>query len=118
MNQSDQGADIRLALLSYIEEDVHVVYSPALDLYGYGNDEFEARSSFAITLEEYLSYTTKENTLLADLRRLGWFVDPQTHTVAVPLWTSLLTGNEHLTDIVTNRPFKKFDQPAHIPAFA
>ncbi len=35
--------EVRLALFSYIDENVQVVYSPVLDLYGYGNDEEEAR---------------------------------------------------------------------------
>lgn len=68
--QFSEGVAIRLALFSYIEEDVHVVYAPALDLYGYGNDEFEARASFSVALEEYVSYTTTEHTLSDDLRRL------------------------------------------------
>lgn len=112
------GAEVRLALLSYIEDNVHVIYAPALDLYGYGNDESEARTSFSVTLEEYISFTTEENSLASDLSRLGWNVNSQSHSVTMPAWTSLLATNPHLNDVMTNRPFKKFDQPTCFPAFA
>jgi hypothetical protein len=116
--QYSEGVEVRLALLSYIEEDTHVIYSPALDLYGYGNDEYEARASFEITLEEYITYTAEQHTLSADLQRLGWRIDPTTHNVSMPPFASLLIHNEHLNDVVTNRPFKKFDQSTRLPAFA
>lgn len=112
------GTEVRLALLSYIEDNVYVIYSPALDLYGYGNDEGEARESFSVSLTEYINYTAAENTLSADLRRLGWGVNETSHTVTMPNWVELLQANPHLNDVVTNRPFKKFDHPARIPAFA
>jgi len=116
--QFTEGVDVPLALLSYVEEGVHVIYSPALDLYGYGNDELEARAGFATTLEEYLSFTAEENSLSADLSRLGWVVNPQSHSVTMPAWTSLLDKNPYLNDVIMNRPFKKFDQPTRFPAFA
>lgn len=112
------GIEIRLVLLSYIDDNVHVIYSPALDLYGYGNDELEARASFSTTLEEYIAFTTEENSLSADLSRLGWAVNPQSHRVTMPAWTSLVNKNQHLNDVMLNRPFKKFDQPIRFPAFA
>jgi hypothetical protein len=112
------GIEVRLALLSYIDSNVHVIYSPALDLYGYGNDENEARDSFSITLDEYISFATTQNTLAQDLQRLGWTINPQHHSVKMPLWTNLLATNPHLYDVVANRPFKKFDQPTRFPALA
>lgn len=114
----NNGTDVRLALLSYIQDDVHVVYSPALDLYGYGNDEIEARASFSVVLEEYISYTAKEATLVEDLKRLGWEINLQSHTISMPGWINLLQDNAHLNDVVTNRSFKKFDFSTRIPAFA
>lgn len=114
----DDGTEVRLALLSYIEENVHVIYSPSLDLYGYGNDEAEARASFTVALEAYVTYLTEEKTWADDLKRLGWQFDLQSHTVKMPDWIRLLQTNSHLNDVVNNKPFKKFDQIARIPAFA
>ncbi len=110
--------EVKLTLLSYIDENVHIIYSPALDLYGYGNDESEARDSFAVTLDEYLAFTTLQDLFTADLNRLGWHVDPESHRLVMPLWTDLIAQNEHLNEVVTDRPFKKFDQQLRLLIFA
>jgi hypothetical protein len=113
-----ESYEVRLALLTYIDENVYVIYAPALDLYGYGNDEHEARSSFETTLNEYLDFTTAGNTLLDDLLRLGWTLNSQSDRVMMPSWGHLLELNPHLNEVMNNRPFKKFDQPTRLPVFA
>lgn len=45
-----------LSLIPFNEGDVIIIYSPALDLSGYGYNEKEAKESFEITLEEFLNY--------------------------------------------------------------
>ncbi len=68
----EKTVEIGLSLLAYLDEGLHVIFSPALDLFGYGNTEKEARASFDETLEEFLRYTTNKGTLQAELLRLGW----------------------------------------------
>ena len=65
------GLAVKLSLFTFIEENVHVVYSPALDLYGYGNDEHEARHSFEVALQEYIRHTAEHKTLDKDLKKYG-----------------------------------------------
>ena len=63
-----------LPLISFVEDDVHFVYCPALDLTGYGNNESEAKNSFTQTLKIYFDYTTNKKTLQKDLEDHGWKV--------------------------------------------
>lgn len=49
-----------------------IIYSPALDLSGYGNTINEAKESFKIALEEFIRYTLNENTFNDVMKKLGW----------------------------------------------
>ncbi len=63
---------VALSLIEFQEDNVTIIYSPALDLSGYGYDHNEARSSFSETLQEFFRYTNNKNTLDKVLRSLGW----------------------------------------------
>src|SRR5690606_9995731 len=63
-----------LSLISFVEEGTHIIYSPALDLSGYGNSEEEAKESFQVVLQEFLSYCMNKKTLYTELERLGWSI--------------------------------------------
>lgn len=113
-----EGVEMRLTLFSYIEENVHVIYSPHLDLYGYGNDEEEARRSFSSTIEEYITFTHENNTLEKDLEKIGWKINRQSGRVDFPQIAQLLQHNPHFGDVLANRPLKTYHQRVSIPAFA
>ena len=53
----------KLSLFSFIDDGVRIIYSPALDLSGYGKTIAEAKVSFELTLEEFVRYTTNKNSL-------------------------------------------------------
>ena len=112
-----QGVSVKLSLFTFIEENVHVVYSPALDLYGYGNDEHEARHSFEVSLKEYVKYTSNKKTVEKDLKKYGWEVDRRHKTLNSPNVSTLLETNESFREMVNTRPFKKYDLNVQIPAF-
>jgi hypothetical protein len=113
-----QGVSVKLSLFTFIEDNVHVVYSPALDLYGYGNDEHEARHSFEVSLKEYVKYTSNKKTTAQDLKKYGWQVNKRLKTLNSPDVSAMLETNEAFRDMVNNRPFKKYDMNIQIPAFA
>ena len=54
---------VNLALFHFTEESLHFIYSPDLDLTGYGNTKEEAKTSFKVSLDEFLRYTTNKKTL-------------------------------------------------------
>ncbi len=115
-NFSIDAPAIRLAIFSYIDQGVQVVYAPALDLFGYGTDEAEARQSFETVLDSYLAHTAQNQTLTTDLQAHGWAVDPDMHTVVAPALYETLRRNEEFYQIIQSRPFRKFDRMVTFPA--
>ncbi len=63
---------IGLSLVEFKEEDFTIIYSPALDLGGYGYNKIEAKKSFEEALSEFFRYTNNKNTLNKVLENLGW----------------------------------------------
>jgi hypothetical protein len=63
---------IGLSLYTWKEEGIYYIYSPSLDLTGYGNTAKEAKESFEITLKEFVDYTYNKKTIFDELEHLGW----------------------------------------------
>lgn len=114
----DHGVSVKLSLFTFIEDNVHVVYSPALDLYGYGNDEHEARHSFEVSLQEYVRFTSNKKSVVEDLKKYGWKIDKRHKTLNSPDVLTMLETNESFRNMVNDRPFKKYDLNVQIPVFA
>ena len=114
-----ENITVKVPVLLFKEDNAQIIYCPALDLSGSGNTESEARESFAITVSEYLIYTTHKGTLWTDLRKLGWTIKKnKKKPVSPPLMSELLENNEEFSRIFDNYPYKKFDTGVSLPAYA
>jgi hypothetical protein len=110
---------VKLPVLSFKDDNAHIIYCPALDLSGSGNTESQAKESFAITVTEYLDYTTNKGTLFNDLKKLGWTIHKNKKKLASPPpMSELLENNEEFSRIFDNYPYKKFDTGVSLPAYA
>jgi hypothetical protein len=110
---------VKLPVLSFKDDTAYVIYCPALDLNGSGNTASQAKESFAITVAEYLDYTTKKGTLFTDLKKLGWTIQKNKNKLASPPpMSELLGNNEEFSRIFNNYPYKKFDTGVSLPAYA
>jgi hypothetical protein len=118
-NTGDAQIEVQLPVISFIDDNTHIIYCPALDLSGYGNDETEARESFDIVLEEFLTYTTNKKSLWTDLKKLGWMVKKSKQKGATPPPISkLLDTNQEFSRIFNNFPFKKYNTGVSLPLSA
>jgi len=118
-NTRDAQFEVQLPVISFIDDNTHIIYCPALDLSGYGNDEFEAKGSFDTALKEYLIYTSNKKTLWADLKKLGWTVKKSKQKGATPPPISeLLEKNLEFNRIFNNFPFKKYNTGISLPLSA
>lgn len=109
------GMEVSLWLLTFVEENVIFIYSPALDLTGYGYTEKEAKRSFEETLTEFLKYTTNKKTLLAELKRLGWSIEKE-KIKSQPTLVDMVNKNDYLKDIFEHKPYTKYLESVHLPA--
>ncbi|WP_133271529.1 hypothetical protein [Hymenobacter radiodurans] len=112
--------EVGLSLLSYRDEDLHVIFSPALDMFGYGHTDKEARASFDETLGEFLRYTGNKGSLQNELARLGWKTAGRAsnRTYKAPEFSRLLRQNDQLQDIVNHKEFRKYDRKVELPVLA
>ena len=97
-----ESIQFSIDLIEYMEDDIYYVYSPALDLVGYGINEKEALSSWEVVLEEYLTYSVNEKTLITDLEKHGWQIAPGQNKIISPTLTWLLQHNPDLNNIYNN----------------
>ena len=102
---------MNLSLVEYKDDEAYYSYCPALDLIGYGDNEEEAKKSFQLVLEEYIRYTTENQTLIADLKEHGWKITDNGEKLTPPNLSELLQSNNELNDIFNKYDFNKYSIP-------
>jgi hypothetical protein len=111
---SEGKMHIRIAMFSFKENDNFIVYTPHLEVSGYGKSEEEAMNSFNTCLGEFLDYITNKKTMHTVLSQLGWELKKGSvkhpKKITAPQWTDLLKSNEDLTRILANQEFSKKDR--------
>ncbi len=110
--------NVSVPLLSFKEDNVFIVYSPALDVSGYGNSEEEARKSFELSLEEFINYTFNKNTFQIELTRLGWKIKKRKvlDRYTPPLLDELIVKKDYLSSIIRNKEFRSYRKNIQLPA--
>lgn len=108
----DKRYFVSLSLIEFKEDDVTIVYSPALDLSGYGYSSEEAKNSFNIALHEFLRYTSNKNTVNDILKDLGWKIkgSKKNPKYQPPLNTELVNKNALYSDILNSKNYKVFNE--------
>ncbi len=105
MTAALNNLELKIVLLSFKEDNNFILYAPTLDLSGYGEDEVAAEASFKESLFEFLNFTMKNQTLDAELKRLGWKSD-----LKPPFLDDLLQKNSYLAEIVREKDFMKTEK--------
>lgn len=114
--KNSKQIEVNVDLIEYLEDDIFFVFSPALDLIGYGKTHSEARQSWETVLEEYVSYTMNKNTLVKDLESRGWSV--KGNRVESPSLTWMLKNNADLSNVYNKYDFSKRRHPVSLPISA
>lgn len=103
---------VTLDVYVFMDGDSYIAYSPALDLSGYGESEDAAKESFAIVMDEYISYGLSRKTLVKDLRAHGWKVRSlKQRKMSAPSFDVLLRNNDVFKDILENKEYRKVAEP-------
>ncbi|TZF81044.1 hypothetical protein FW774_19540 [Pedobacter sp. BS3] len=92
---------INMPILTWKEDGIFYIYSPFLDLTGYGTSEQEAKDSFKITLTEFVKYMENKGTTYEELKRLGWTVNEKKKRVHPPEYDQLLEDNDTFRDLTS-----------------
>jgi len=108
LSVNDGVYNVGLSLIEFKEEDVTIIYSPALDLSGYGQSEVEAKKSFFEALSEFFRYTNSKKTLDKVLKKLGWSIkgSKRKPKFSPPKDSELVTSNPLYNEIVNEKAYK------------
>lgn len=113
---------VKLLLFHFKDENnIHFIYSPHLDLTGYGNILGEAKKSFEIVFADFIDYTLKKKTLGKVLTDLGWELKgtiKRHKKVIAPSITSIIQGNDFVSEIFDKYPVNTYHKEVGIPAYA
>ena len=102
------------------EKGVHFVYSPHLDITGYGMNLQEAKKSFEIVLDDFIDYTLEKKTLEKVLGGLGWKIKKgsleRPKKMETPSINTVIGNNKFVSDIFDKFPVNTFHQEVGLPA--
>lgn len=112
--------NVSVITISFIENGVHIFYSPQLEIYGYGDTEYSAIESFNYHLGEFLNYSYNKNSLHDELMRLGWKLKKGSKKnpkqITAPTFSDLIKSSTSLKEIVNNHNFNTKFAQVEIPA--
>ena len=123
-NYQNTSTNVKVKLLLFHFEDenkINFIYSPHLDLTGYGNNFEEARKSFEIVFEDFVDYTLKKKTLSKILTSLGWALNgsaKRPKKIIAPSITSVIKDNKYVSDIFDKYPVNTYHQEVGLPISA
>jgi hypothetical protein len=96
---------VGLSLVEFEEDNVTIIYSPALDLSGYGYSQSEAKQSFSEALHDFFRYTNNKKTLD---KNLGWAIRGTKNKPKFnpPKDSDLVSLNPLYNEIVNSKSYK------------
>jgi len=113
-------ATVELVLISFQDESsVYHIYSPHLDLGGYGYTLEDAEESFKIAFEDFISYTMNKRTLPQVLEELGWKIKSGSRkklkSIEAPPFHSLVQDNDYISELFDHYDVSTKRQNVAIP---
>ena len=114
--------NVRLVLVHFQDENnIHFIFSPHLDLSGYGNNLEEAKQSFEFAFEDFIDYTVKKKTFGKVLTKLGWKVKGESQfpkKVLAPSIASVIKNNKYVSEVFDKYQVNTFHEEVQLPAIA
>jgi hypothetical protein len=120
--KSEHGSvKVKLLLLNFQDENgVHFIYSPHLDITGYGNSLKDAQESFDIVLDDFVDYTLKKKTIGKVLEKLGWKIKGAVKLpkrIIAPSISTIIGSNKYVSEIFDKYSVNTFHENIQIPTF-
>ena len=103
---------VSLSLIEFIEDDVTIIYSPAINLSGYGYNSKEAKESFKIALYEFFRYTNDKKTFNEVLQDLGWSITGaiSNQILQAPTDSELISKNSLYKEIINSKKYTVYNE--------
>ena len=115
MRHRQTDVNVNLEVLIFMEDNVYIAYSPALDISAFGETEDQAKEEFGNNMRSYITYCMNKKTLLQDLKAHGWTVKSK-NRIKAPTEEQLIKMNHTYNDIRNNKNYKTIREDIAIPA--
>lgn len=119
INNSKAKVKVNLFLIHFQDENkVHFVFSPHLDLTGYGYSLKDAKKSFSIVLDDFIDYTLNKKTISKVLADLGWKTKGTAKKpvkLLAPSITSIIGKNKYVSEVFDKHAVQTFHQEVELP---
>ena len=116
---STSKVSANIILICFKEQDNYIVYSPHLEVTGYGKTEDEAMTSFNYCLGTFLDYTVNKKTLHDELVSLGWELKKGSaknpKKVNAPSFGDLVKNNALLEELLSKQDIRTTHREVAIP---
>jgi len=113
---------VRLIIFHFKDENnIHFIYSPQMDLTGYGNNLEEAKGSFKIVFSDFVDYTLKKKTIGKVLSNLGWELKgtiKNPKKILAPSITTVIGNNKYVSEIFDKYSVNTYHEEVGIPTYA
>lgn len=100
IGKKGERISVNTPIVIFEQNNCKIIFSPTLEIYGYGNNEKEAKQSFKNNVEEFINYTINKGTFTSELKRMGWEYKKRRKQYIVPSFSKMLKSNEKLIDIL------------------
>ncbi len=106
---SGSFVDVGLSVFRTEEDGRKIVYSPSLNIVGYGKTTEEADSDFDFCLKEFISRAVQEGYLDREMKKLGWMKNSREseNYLLSPSLLEILPKDEIFQDIFNNCAYDK-----------
>lgn len=116
---AEANVKANIVLISFQEGDNYIVYSPHLEVTGYGKTHQEAMDSFNHCLGVFLDYTVNKKTLHEELVSLGWELKKgsakRPKKINAPTWSDLIKNNTALENLLNTHNISTVQREVAIP---
>lgn len=120
LQNNSKEMKIMLVLFHFTDEkNIHFVYSPGLDLTGYGNNEEEAKNSFKIAFDDFINYTLSKKTLGKVLKDLGWKIKGSLKNpkkITAPTIGDSIKNQDYISELFDKYSIQSFHQEVSVSA--
>lgn len=75
LHRSHERIRLKLTVLCFQESEMYVMYSPELEVTGYGETVKEAGDSLALSIRLFFDHYSSNEAIVIQLKKLGWIAD-------------------------------------------
>lgn len=104
---TEKGIEASLEVYIFTNDGCKIAYSPALDIFGYGKNEKEAKESFSVVIKDFFDSSIRRKTLDDYLLSKHWTRKKEESLFISPQVIAMAKNNDKFRNILSAPKFTK-----------